>query len=411
MKKTTAKNNVHIIFLIYWVVLVAWQNLSAVTNRSGLDLFIKVGLLGMLTIYILTHNRIALGKPLIIWICLCGCLLITFISKETWSFGVLVSYVFPILFVFLTLVVGGEFTIDKEQLITFLHVVIAIVFYMAAYAIVFFTDQFASAFSITSAYGNELSSFLISSHEYGLYLVGGITSCLICLYFKQLDSLKAKVPYIVSLVLFVPNLILTFSRTSLVGMACVIIAFILLGKSGKLKRTMLLFVSVFALCMIFIPALRIFFYSIVFKGNASAGRDVLFSMAIDYYDEGSLVEKLWGQGITESRQYFERETSHGSVHNAYLQILLYFGVIVLMLLFAFFLAQFYSDFKMLRTDRFWGAIFFGIHLMCVAVMMTNTAFLFNSSIDSYFLTIFTIVVPKYVRNAICSGVFETAQEK
>ena len=408
MKKTAEKSNVHIIFLIYWGVLVAWQNLSAVTNRSGLDLLIKVGLLGMLTVYVLTHNRFALRKPLIIWICLCGCLIVTFVSKETWSLGVLVSYAFPILFVFLTLVIGGEFTINKEQLITFLNVVIAVVFYMAVYAIAFCTDQFASAFSITSAYGNELSSFLISSHEYGLYLVGGITSCLICLYYKQTDSLKAKMPYIISLTLFVPNLILTFSRTSLVGMACVLIVFILLSKSGKLKRTMILFVVAFALCMMLIPALRIFFFAIVFKGNATSGRDILFSMALDYYDEGSIVEKLWGQGITASRLFFERETSHGSVHNAYLQILLYFGVIVLVFIIAFLLAQFYADLKLIKANRFWGAMSFGVHLMCVALMMTNTVYLFNSSIDSYFLTVFAIIVPKYVRNSIYAGNFGTA---
>ena len=105
-----------------------------------------------------------------------------------------------------------------------------------------------------------------------------------------------------------------------------------------------MFVSVFALCIMFIPALRTFFYSIVFKGNASASRDVLFSMALDYYDEGNLVEKLWGQGITESRQFFERETSHGSVHNAYLQILLYFGVVVVIFIIALFVCQLYADF-------------------------------------------------------------------
>lgn len=48
--------------------------------------------------------------------------------------------------------------------------------------------------------------------------------------------------------------------------------------------------------------------------------------------------------------------------------------------------------------------------MCIAVMMTNTTFIFNSSIDSYFLTVFAVIVPKYARNSINVGTFE-AEEK
>lgn len=409
MKNTAMKNNVHIVFLIYWGVLVAWQNFSVVTNRSGLDLIIKLALLGMITVYYLMHSRTVLAKPLFMWLCLFGSLLIPLLSNETWTLNVSVNYVFPLLFSFLTLVVGGNFTIDKKQLIEFFQIVIAIVAYMALYAILFCTDQFISAFSLTSAYGNELSSFLISSHEYGLYLVGGITGCIICLSLKQAEPLRRKLPYIAALLLFIPNLILTFSRTSLLGVACIFLAYVMLSKRNKLKRYMIVLGILAVAAVAFVPVLRSFFYTVVFKENTTAGRDVLFSMAIEFFNEGNAAEKLWGYGITASRGFFVQETTHGSVHNAYLQILLYFGACTLFFMIGFLLIQFFADLKLLKKNRFWGAMFAAILLMCIAVMMTNTTFIFNSSIDSYFLTIFAVVVPKYVRNSIYAGTFDTVE--
>ena len=409
MKSLSAKNNVHIVFLMYWCVLVIWQNISSATNRSGLDLAIKVVLLGMLTIYFFQHSQMVMGRATVCFLLFVVCLAVPLFMRETFNLNILVSYLFPVLFVFLTVVLGGNFEINKKQLTTFLNVVIAVVVYMAVYAILFCTEQFTSAFALTSAYGNELTSFLVSSHEYGLYLVGGISGCIICLNFKQAESFRSKLPYIAALLLLIPNLILTFSRTSIFGMVCILLVYVVLNKKNKIKRYLIILGVIAVIVIACAPALRSFFYSVVFKENKSASRDILYAMAVDYYQDGSVTQKLWGHGIEASRNFFEQETTHGSVHNAYLQILVYFGICGLFFMVAFLLIQMYANFQLLKKNRFWGAMFAAILLMCIAVMMTNTAFIFNSSIDSYFLTIFAVVVPKYVRNSICAGTFDTVE--
>lgn len=404
--KTSNQNNVHIIFLIYWCVLVLWQSISGAATRSGLDLIIKVGLIGVLAIYYVFHSKRYVGLNSLYWIVFSVFLLISFITAETFSTSTLIAYAFPCIFVFLAFVLGNHYEISKKQLIMFFNIVICVVVYMAIYAVLFCQDQFRSALSISSAYGNELTSFLISNHEYGLYLIGGITGCLICLSFKQDEPINKKLPYVIALIVFVPNLILTFSRTSLLGMMCILVMYLILGKKSKLKRAVAI-LSVLGITVICtVPVLRGFFFRIVFKENTMAGRDTLTKLAVNFFNEGTVAEKLFGHGITSSRHFFEDSTSHGSVHNAYLQILIYFGLAMFVLMILFLLTQLYANLNICRKNRFCGAICTAMISMSIAVMITNTACIFNSAIDSYFLTVFAIIIPKYVRNSINAGTFE-----
>lgn len=406
MMKTNQKNNVHIVFLIYWCVLVVWQNISGSSNRSGMDLLIKLALIITLSLYCFFHTNRYVGRNFLYLVAFAIFLSIPFMSVEQISSNIMISYLFPCLFIFLTFVLGDKYEINKRQLITFFNVVIFVVVYMAIYAIIFCSEQFLSAFSLSSAYGHELSSFLPSNHEYGLYLVGGITGCFICLHLKRHLALRQRFPYIVALIFFIPNLILTYSRTSIFGMACILVIYVILSDKNKLKRVIIGVLTGAVVVVCSVPALRSFFMLIVFKNNNLAGRDTLSDLAIEFFRTGSVFKKLFGHGITESRIFFEQTTSHGSVHNAYLQILIYFGVIIFGFMIVFLISQLYANIKLYQKEKFWGAVCIAVLVMCICVMFVNTAYIFNSLIDSYFLTIISIIIPKYVRNSINAGTFD-----
>ena len=53
---------------------------------------------------------------------------------------------------------------------------------------------------------------------------------------------------------------------------------------------------------------------------------------------------------------------------------------------------------MIKIDRFYGAIFSGLAFSLVFFMLTNTAVIFYSPIDSSMMTIFAVIIPKYFRN-------------
>ena len=59
----------------------------------------------------------------------------------------------------------------------------------------------------------------------------------------------------------------------------------------------------------------------------------------------------------------------------------------------------------IKKDKFIGTIFTGFAFACIVPMLTTTATIFTSQVDSFFLTMFMIVIPKYVRNSIASETF------
>lgn len=411
MKILKNRNNIHMVFLFYWCILVMWQNIFGTSNRSELNVLIKLGLIVILVAYYLVHTKEYFIKRSMIYPTFVLVILVPLLCVETVTLDTAISYLFPCLFVFLTLIIGDKYEINQKQLISFFNIVIIVVAYMAIYAIVFCREQFLSAFSVTTAYNNELSSFLVSNHEYGLYLVCGITGCVVCLNLKRSLELRKRIPYIVALVLFVPNLILTYSRTSIFGMLCLLVVYLVLSEKSRIKNAIIIFFAIVVLLVCKIPQLRSYFLVIVLKNNRLAGRDNLLKLAMEYFKSGSTEQKLFGFGITNSRRFFELKTSHGSVHNAYLQILIYFGAIMLLFMIIFLILQLLDNFKLYRMDKFWGAICIAVLVMCICVMFVNTAFIFNSSIDSYFLTIFSIIIPKYVRNSIYAGTFNVDREE
>ena len=405
------RKSVAFMLFFYWMILVIWQNVNSTGENLGtVDTLLKAGLLLYLVLYFLIYaNKIS--QKIFAVLAFSIMLLLTFFLETSVDLRTVIYYAFPILFSAVVYAFGDDFKINKDHLIAFFNCVIILASYTAIYALIFCTDQFKNAFEITSAYGNELSSFFYSSHEYGMYLSFAIIGCLICLRFKRKESIGAKLPYLLVILLLTPNLILTYSRTSIFATVIALVILFIFDKNKKFKRWFLAIVVVAILFVVAIPTLRDFVFEIVMKGNEDAGRNELYQLAIDYFNDGTLIQKMFGYGINESRDFFEVSTDHGSVHNAYLQVLVYYGTVGLGVMILFLLSQLYANLMLMKKNRFMGAIFTAMLLSGCAMMFTNTAIIFNSPIDSYFLTVVAIVVPKFVRNSIYSGVFDAEKEK
>lgn len=398
------RKNVSCMFIIYWVVLVFWQNVGGAEVRSSVDMVIKIGLLAYFVWFYLRKAKRISKK--IVWVFLLSAsLLITAAREEQFPLSNVIAYAFPIIFITMVYGLGDRMEINRQHLVAFCNCVIAITLYAAIYAVIFCWDQFETVFMINIAYGNELSSFFASNFEYGMYLVAAIICCLISLKYNN-DSRKKKRFYICCIVVFSINLILTFSRTALFAIIGFFLVYMLFGK-GKLRRWILALMLISLVAVFVSPDLRTFLFNVVLKRNALGDRDILAVNAIEYFANGSVADILFGHGIYKSRVYFELEYGHGSVHNAYLQMLLYSGLVGFLFMLIFLLAQVYVSFRTIRRDRFIGIVSFGCVMMAMMMMMSTTAIIFTSSIDSYFLTMFFIVVPKYVRNSLYRGSFDS----
>lgn len=394
----------HVLFF-YWFVLVVWQNLSRTTALSGSDFIIKIALLLMLTAFYFLRARKVSKNIFAILAFALSFIISLWHSGDALSGRTFITYVFPVLLAFLALGIGNDFEINRREFSFFLHGVIIVSLYMAIYSFIFYPQHFKGILSLTSAYGNELSSFLYSSHEYGMYLSYAIISCLLCLEEKRQQPIKKQIPYFLAIGILGINLLLTFSRTAIFSFIIIICIYCFFYSNTIMRKWIFFSMIAFALLMILSAECRDFVKLVLFKGmDGFGGREELYRFAIELFNEGSPWEKLFGYGY-QVRNTFERFSVHGSVHNAYLQVLMYFGLAGLLFLCALLFSHFKMCIKLYKVSHLYSVMFIGLLISAMATMFTNTTIIFTSPIDCFFLTVFTILVPKYVRNAMMNHAY------
>lgn len=396
-KDSVRKNHIHIAMFLYWLVLVIWQNLSGEEARSTIDTAIKVVLIFSLFAYCMQFKNKINSTSIYIYCVLVASLLVTFVFESERNSLALVTYMYAILMVFIMLLKGGNFKVSVEQYLIFLKCVIFVVLYISIYALINCREQYQTAFSITDAYGNELSSFLTSSHEFGMYLVAGIISAIICLHNFNFSPIK-KLLYFACIGLFFVNLILTYSRTSIVAFAVFVAFYLFSSKNDKIKYVLVVVIVALFLVYICVPKLQTFFVQTVFKGGNNKSRNFLFEVGVDYFKNSPFIRKMFGNGINSVRDYFTLTANHGSVHNGYLQVLLYFGIVGLTFMLSFVIMRIVNSYKFRKSDIYYGSIFLSLALSGAMFMLTDTSCVFFSSIDSFFLTVFYFIIPMYLQN-------------
>lgn len=392
---------------LYWIVLLAWQNLRGASgNRSGGDIVIKTGLLILLILHYYSNYRFISRKVFFVTVVLVICTFIPVINVP--NITNFLYYFFPILFFSLTYGYGYNAEINKEELLRFSYFIIIAVAYMVVYALIFCTNQFTTAFSLTSAYGNELRSFLFSNCEYGLYLAFGIMCSILCLEMDTKIGRVKRIVLVFTIFVFLVNLILTFSRTSILSFVAMITVYLFFYSKSKVRYVILLALTVFVIAYFASDTLENFIVQIVFKNNYNSGRSDLVNYGMALYNEGNYIQKFLGQTYSLVRDIIEVDNEVTSVHNAYVQMLItngwkgclfLTGVIVNAIIDIHRTSRCHPEYKSLLR------LFYGFIIVALIFMLTTTATLFYSTIDSFFLTIMTMVIPKYIRNAINNGNF------
>ncbi len=401
------------IFYAYWVILLIWQNFGGGQLRSGVDVIIKCALLVMLGIYYFSHMTGIRRDVLALIVILC---MIYGGIKMSNGMGMseALYYFFPFLFLLMVYGIGWRFALRKKQLITLCNLIIITVSYIAIYALIFCFDQFIGVFSLSSAYGNELRSFLMSNHEYGLYLSVGIMASILCLEFDPDGNKGRRGLYIAAIVLFSANLILTFSRTSMLALVVMMICYIIAFAKKRLRSVFFCSLAAAVILVLVIPPLREFFWQIVMKENNDAGRDDLTEKAIEIFISNDYMSKVFGRDYFYVEQFLNTSRNISSFHNAYLSQLVsngIVGVIILTSMTVVSLRDIYVTVKSGAKYSHLAKFFIGFVLSACIFMLFNTSVLYASTIDSFFLTVIASVVPKYVNRAIRDGTFDLPEKE
>lgn len=404
-KSAPYRKGVCYIFSTYWLILVLWQNAGGASLRGSVDTLVKVALLLFLALKFIEKSRHIRRVNFLFIIAFFVSQMVTFVANDAGNINLstIIYYVFPALFVFLTLGIGSEFCVQEDEVEVMNSLVIMVCLYAILYTLIFEPGQFVAAFLSKSGYGSELHAFFTSMNEFAMYLFYGIVSCMMKI--EKLKSSSKRIPYYCMAILFFGTQILTFSRTAILGTLSFLIVYSFFFNSSKLSRKIRIGMVLAVVMILLISPLREYLFRTVFKSGKSGSRMKLFPLAIDFFSNGTLFQKLFGNGINATRSYFVTELTYGSVHNGYLQVLLYYGIVGLAFLGAFLINQAIEAIKIFRKDKFVSVLSMAMLSYAVLTMLPTTLIIFNSSIDCFFLTSMLIIIPKYMRNAVYRGKF------
>jgi len=385
--------NIAKIMYIYWVIIIIWQYVRPVENRSVIDSLVKIGVFGIICLYALNYGQAAIRKDF------AGCLTVYLVCQlvtivfdtGTFSLGSFITVAFMMAQIVIFLVFLDEEEIFLSELEWFCRSIVAIVFIMAAYNALFNASRFMTVFSAGSAYGNECKSFLYSNHEFGIYLAVGILSALWLMLIRRMN----KITFIVLVAFFTVNLLSTYSRTAILG--CITAIFVLLFYYRK--KVFLWAAMVAGLVYVYIlnnPKVYDIVFNKIMKGSFEEGQvmdEERSSMYVDqfqYFVNATFRQKMFGYGYAGAGQF--------PGHDAYLMVLLTGGICMLIAFIAIVLLAMNYSFKCIRVNRSVGSLMLAFQVFSLLYMIAQTPILFYSSMDCFFLTMITILIPKYIYN-------------
>jgi len=388
----------HFVIPIYWVLLMLWQILRPVENRSITDIGVKALLLGSLLSYVVLKSycrKINLTGLLFLILYTLLQVLSHLNNYDLFKISCIIDIIFSFCIIFAFLILNNDYVITKDELILFSRIIVGIVFVLCIYADLFQFDKIIAAINTKSGYFNAVSSIVATNHEFGLYLSFGITSCGFLL-FNSKGTLWKKIKYYFLIALFFFNMILTFSRTSLASVILATAIAIFAMKKHRLAFFCLTFLMIIGILLN--DNLKDFIFNIVLRVHHDGNREVLVRGGLSYYIRGSIRDILIGVGPSQTVLYAGEISDSVNFHNAYITILLNGGLAMMMFFLYIVVDNLGNGFKVLRYSRCDGAYMLAVCIVMLLYMWGQTPVIFSPDLVSSMLTFYCIIIPKYYYN-------------
>lgn len=232
---------------------------------------------------------------------------------------------------FLLYIFAKRDRISEKNYELLLKTIIFMTFISTIYAMIFQLGGNLFKVSATANFrmDNIYQSFLGHRNQFGIVLVSG---CMACFYF--IISKKSRKIMSILFILFLANLIFTFSRASYVLLVVFVLSYYFLGNQSfdkKIKNVILGLI----ICVIFI-----FFYKsnlelktfvdkfMIREESGMTGRDSLWMLALSFLN---LPTVIFGRGFNISRLLLRNDTIGGGVgfHNMYLTHIVSGGIFMI----------------------------------------------------------------------------------
>lgn len=277
--------------------------------------------------------------------------------------------------------------LNREDIGLFARLYQIFILYACLINIVTNWSNIPGVITLSSGYAYNFQSFFSNRNTYGLFLLVGVF-----LSGYRLTIIRKNLLDILIGLFIIMNLVLTLSRTSLLGTLVFLVVLLVFREKKKkfkgLVKTVVLFVVIS--CLIVATGLADFFVHAVIRADAgSAHRVEIWVLALNVLRDGRLLTGV-GYGISNFL----------TLHNTYLHILLNGGLLLMAFYVRVFVKAIKNNINLIKKEADIGAFFVAVLLSYMTVSMTESSIPFFSSAQNMIFTIIVFMIPKYYLNSI-----------
>ena len=281
---------------------------------------------------------------------------------------------------------------DNFNIELFLKKFIIFILICCTYNIIININNFTQILNFNNKYIG-FSSFFNHRNGFGQLLFLGIISNFIILIYNK------NIKYYVTLFIMVFNLLLTFSRTSILSTLVFVIIYYLLNlfhKNNK-KRILhaILLLSIFCIaafyCINNIKIINFFNFYIFRREDGLSGRDIIWKIALSKMNG---IKLLTGNGIGTTASLLNNYGLTNS-HNSVIEILLTGGIPFLI----FYILIVSNIIKniLLFEDNQYKKVYLSFIVSFLVYIMFEKVLLFSTGYAPIIFTIFLVIIPKLIK--------------
>lgn len=323
--------------------------------------------------------------------------------NETFSFSrtTLEYYFLPITLASIFLLLFNSRTISNKNLKIFLAFIVIFNIISCIFNIVDNIELFPKLITMQGGYSVQFSSYYSNRNSFALLIFFGIFSNLLLLLdVKNKKNIKW---LFLSLTFLTINLLITFSRTTIIMTAIIMLTWIIIllrDKKNQLHRFALyasIFSPIIIVILLLIPPINSYIFSNIIRISAgTTHRNKILSYTTNYFMTHN---RLIGSGYIKPLQDFSQYFSNKGFHNSYITILLSTGIVGFTYYIALLIYTTKNNIKNLRRNKT-PILFLAITIAYLFYSFFESKILFETSDLGFLFTVFLILIPLYQNNAL-----------
>ena len=284
---------------------------------------------------------------------------------------------------------------DKMNIKLFFQFCVFHILTAACYNVLINFNDIPRIFSSLKPYQYSFSSFFSNRNTFAGYLALGIVLYTFIIIWTTKKYLK--VLRILACIFILFNLLITLSRTSILGLTIFLLVYFIFTKKITVKKKIKVFVLVFLIILLIstIATDEGFIKSTLIRKNiGNTGRTKIWLTAMLLPNR--FFEILFGFGSGFSSSYLMQKSKHSSFHNAFLQIYASGGILLLSIYILFIVNAVVYNIMNTKNRE--------IKIMIFAFQISNTIascfesnMLFGSTAENQLLTFLSISLPLLLR--------------